>query len=123
VEVGNFKIISKMKSIINVFRDTFNFKGLTNRKEYWTYVISFYVFGLLLSIILGLIEGRYLRVNNLQPDGLMFQDFKFYLKLILLIPMISATTRRLRDAGFSTWFTIIPILNFILCLKPTKRNY
>ncbi|PIB32444.1 hypothetical protein BFP78_11450 [Gaetbulibacter sp. 5U11] len=112
------------KDIIKIFKETFNYKGKTQRKEYWTYfILIFVVFNIfILSIPFGLIEAWYLKANNLQPNGLNFTKQRSFVNLIFLVPLISATVRRLRDAGFSVWFTLVPLLNLILCTKKSKND-
>lgn len=109
-----------MKIVKHIILNTFNFKGLTTRKEYWLYLLFYYVSLMILAFILGAISGNYIRANNITPNGSMFVNVYFYYS-ILLIPMISATVRRLRDAGVSPWLIFVPILNIILCLKPSKK--
>lgn len=107
-----------MRSVKNIVLNTFNLKGTTSRKEYWIYIITYYISFMIISLILGAISGRYIRLNNIEPLGSMFTEVYTYFP-ILLIPMISATVRRLRDAGLSVWFVFIPIVNVLLCLKPS----
>lgn len=73
---------------------------------------------MIVALILGGISGRFIRQYDIEPNGSMFTDIYNYFP-ILLIPMISATVRRLRDAGLSIWFVFLPIVNVLLCLKPS----
>ena len=111
-----------IKNISYIICNTFNFKGVSSRKEYWTYFIVIHLFNLfILSLFFGLLEARYLKVNNVEPSGLVYTDVRMIINLILFFPLISGTVRRLRDAGLSTWFTLLPVVNLILCIKPTKK--
>ncbi|MGB1211499.1 MAG: DUF805 domain-containing protein [Lacinutrix venerupis] len=113
-----------MKDIIEIFKETFNYKGKTGRKEYWTYfILIFVVFNIfILSIPFGLLEAWYLKSNNIEPNGLNFRGIRSVINLVFFIPLISATVRRLRDAGVSVWFTLIPVLNLILCMKTSENE-
>ena len=112
-----------IKSLKNIICNTFIFKGVTNRKDYWTYFLFFQIFInlVVLSLIFGIYESWLLKVNNLEPNGLMFRNERTIINTLIFIPLVSATVRRLRDAGFSVWFVLIPILNLILCLQPSKK--
>ncbi|WP_299017383.1 DUF805 domain-containing protein [uncultured Polaribacter sp.] len=119
--IYNFKLMIKI--LKKIICNTFVFKGFTNRKEFWTYFLFFQIFinSIVLSLIFGIYESWYLKVNNLEPSGLMFRDQRDFISIIIFIPLISATVRRLRDAGVSIWFVLLPVVNLILCLKPSKK--
>lgn len=110
-----------IRDIKYMIKNTFNFKGVSSRKEYWTYFIVFHLFNILIvSLVFGLLEARYLAVNNVEPSGLVYTDARMIVNLILFFPLITGTVRRLRDADLSPWFTLVPIVNLFLCLKPSK---
>lgn len=115
--------MTMIKSLKNIICNTFVFKGVTNKKDYWTYFLFFQIFInlIVLSLVFGIYESWYLKVNNLKPSGLMFRNERTFINILIFIPLISATVRRLRDAGVSIWFILLPIVNLILCLKPSKK--
>lgn len=112
-----------LKSLKNITCNTFVFNGVTNRKDYWTYFLFFQIFInlIVLSLVFGIYESWYLKVNNLNPNGLMFRNERTFINILIFIPLISATVRRLRDAGVSVWFVLLPIVNLILCLRASKK--
>lgn len=114
-----------IKSLKNIILNTFNFKGVTNKRDFWTYFVFFEIFInlIVLSLIFGIYESWYLKVNNLEPNGLMFRTQRNIISIILFLPLPSATVRRLRDSNTSIWFALIPIVNLILCLKPSKKYH
>ncbi|MGB1270293.1 MAG: DUF805 domain-containing protein [Flavobacteriaceae bacterium] len=110
-------------SLKNITLNTFNFKGITSRKDYWTYFLFFQIFInlIVLSLVFGVYESWHLKVNDLEPSGLMFRSERTVINILIFIPLISGTVRRLRDTGISVWFVLIPIVNLILCLRPSEK--
>ena len=91
-------------SFIGSLNKYVDFSGRATRKEFWSFVLFYY-----LSIFLGGIV-----------DGVVGVDFIGNLVFIgLIIPYISCAVRRMHDAGKSGWFMIIPFYNFILAVSPT----
>ncbi|MBO0589251.1 DUF805 domain-containing protein [Sporosarcina sp. E16_8] len=90
-----------MSWIIESFRNTFNFSGRARRTEYWL----FYLFTIVISFIMSIVDIAL---------GLDFSDelgvFTLIFLLIILIPGLSVTVRRLHDSGKSGFWIL---LNFI----------
>lgn len=108
----------------------FDYKGKSTRKEYWFPFILHAILGLLVFCDLAIsILFTFLMIGN---DG-VFVAAVHYIFLILalplmfyltlsVIPWISLTVRRLRDAGKSGWWTLLllffgigHIILFIFC--------
>ena len=70
-----------------------DFKGTTSREMYWKFVASVF----LLWIIMGILIG----------DGSAPYDWDAIVFLFSIIPLISATVRRIRDAGFNPWWGLL----------------
>ena len=70
-----------------------DFKGTTSREMYWKFVASVF----LLWIIMGILIG----------DGSAPYDWDAIVYLFSIIPLISATVRRIRDAGFNPWWGLL----------------
>lgn len=73
------------------------FDGRARRSEYWYYVLFNFLVGVILSII--------------------FAPLNWIYSLIVLLPGLSLTVRRLHDTGKSGWCILlfcIPIVNIIL---------
>lgn len=87
------------------FKNYFNFKGNASRSEFWYWVL----FTLLLSLVLGTIEGVIWPapmssgdwMQDLAAFGAQPTPFTSLASLLLLIPNLSVTARRFHDAGFS----------------------
>ena len=78
--------------------------GRARRSEYWYFVLGNWLIGILLSVLGGLLNFIYLPLI-------------FY--VIVMIPMICLTVRRLHDIGKSGvyyLFVLIPIVGFFIIL-------
>ena len=70
-----------------------DFKGTTSREIYWKFVASVF----LLWVIMGIFIG----------DGSAPYDWDAIVFLFSIIPVISATVRRIRNAGFNPWWGLL----------------
>lgn len=87
-----------------------DFKGVSNRKEYWYFVLFNFIFGAFLSIF----------------KNYFLLPYVVY-ALIVFIPGVSLSVRRLHDVGVSGWWLFvlfIPYIGililFVLYILPTK---
>ena len=96
------------------------FKGRANRTEFWLYVLVYFVLGtvsfLLLNVFIGLNTFR-----------MIFMTFYIILMLVLLIPGLALSVRRMHDIGKSgSWvfINLIPIVGSVwfLVLAVTKSE-
>ena len=86
--------LSFIQAISTCFRKYINFSGRARRSEYW----YFFIFGVLVTIIarildavtFGLGSGETGPINNIAV-------------LVLFMPYLSVTARRLHDSGRSVW--------------------
>src|SRR5690348_4200030 len=97
----------------------FTFAGRAPRSEYW----YFYLFFVLIIVVAGVIDGA------LGPQAGGFGTFLFFAAiLVLFIPQVSVTVRRLHDldrSGWWFWLGLVPlvgglILLFWFCMKGTE---
>lgn len=98
-----------MKWFIKVVKNFAVFKGRASRREYWMFILFFILFSLVLAFIDGLI-GTFDPVSG-------FGLFSGLFALLMLLPNIAVTVRRLHDTGRSGLWAIafvIPILNLVL---------
>ena len=108
------------ESFISVFTNWKNFSGRACRSEYWYFYLSVFLITLILTIA-EIIGGVYNEEFGYGPLSLLFQ-------IIIIIPSISVTSRRLQDRGISGWwqlsyFTIIGIFVIIILLMlPAKED-
>ena len=77
------------------------FKGRARRKEYWGFVLFYSLIWLALGGILSYGENT---------DGFDCMDISNILVfLVLLLPNLGVTVRRLHDVGFSGWWLLLEI--------------
>lgn len=82
-----------------------NFSGRARRKEYWLYYLVYLIAYL---ILLAVDHGAGL-VDPATKAGLLTSVFG----LVLLIPSIAVTVRRLHDQDRSGWWILIILVPFI----------
>ncbi|CCO45160.1 conserved hypothetical protein; putative inner membrane protein [Vibrio nigripulchritudo SOn1] len=74
------------------------FEGRARRKEYWMFVL----FNVLVSVALGVIEGAL---------GTSFIGIVY--GLVVFIPGVAVTIRRLHDIGRTGWWILISFIPFL----------
>ena len=82
---------------LHIFKNWNKFNGRSNRPEFW-YFTLFYV---IIAIITYYIDILFLGYNPIDPTSLGISQVSF--NLIVLIPSISVTIRRLHDVNKSGW--------------------
>ncbi len=103
------------------FHNYFDFKGKASRKEFWNpklayeflvFIGSFYIYGIskgahfLRTELLG-----FYSIKKLAPSASVFPLILFDLMLLfLVIPMLSLSIRRFRDAGVNPGWYIFQLL-------------
>lgn len=93
-----------MEYFIDAFRKISDFSGRTNRKEYWMFVLIYFIF------YVGVVV-----VDALLNTVLLAAIFT----LVMIVPSISITTRRLHDTGRCGWWQLIyfvPLVGLIVML-------
>jgi uncharacterized membrane protein YhaH (DUF805 family) len=103
---------------ISVLKQYAVFEGRARRKEYW----MFSLFNFVIVIAIGIIE------SVIGTDGVIYS---LYL-LLILIPSIAVTIRRLHDTGRSGWWLLvafiplvgsITLLVFLVLDSETENNH
>ena len=108
------------ESFVSVFRNWSNFSGRACRSEYWFFTLSVFLITLIVSLV-EIMIGIFNEETGYGPLSGLFQ-------VIIIIPTISLTSRRLQDRGISGWwqlsyFTIIGIfVILILMMLPAKED-
>jgi len=91
------------------------FRGLSSRAEYWYFVL----FSVLAALVLGTIDS--VIWPPVQTDDVLEAlsqptPFSNIFAIILLVPSLAVTSRRIRDAGWSgkwLWSLLFPIVPFL----------
>ena len=108
------------QSFISVFSNWNNFSGRACRSEFWYFCLSVFLIALLLTLV-EVVLGIFNEETGYGPLSLLFQ-------IIVIIPSISVTSRRLQDRGISGWWQLsyLIIIGFlvitILCMLPAKED-
>ena len=108
------------ESFISVFVNWKNFSGRACRSEFWYFCLSVFLISFLLALV-EVVSGIFNEEIGYGPLSLLFQ-------IIVIIPSISVTSRRLQDRGISGWWQLsyliiigIPVIT-ILCMLPAKED-
>ena len=108
------------ESFISVFVNWKNFSGRACRSEFWYFCLSVFLISFLLALVEAVL-GIFNEEIGYGPLSLLFQ-------IIVIIPSISVTSRRLQDRGISGWWQLsyLIIIGFlvitILCMLPAKED-
>ncbi len=98
-----------MNWFLKVLKQYADFNGRARRKEYWMFILFFFI----IYIVLGVIAGIMPKVG-LALIGI------FYLGMI--VPIIAVSCRRMHDVGKSGWYQLIPIYSFILAVTEGDKG-
>ena len=110
------------ESVISVLTNWKNFSGRASRSEFWYFVLASAILGAIvggIELATGLIS-----IENPNATG----PLSSILNLLLAIPSISVTSRRLQDYGYSGWWqlsyiTVIGIFVVLIwCMLPAKED-
>lgn len=85
----------------------FQFKGRARRKEFWYFVL----FNVIIALVIGIIEVMVSGGNTYQSPGALSSLYT----LLVLIPSIAVTVRRLHDNNRSGWWYL---MNFVPIVGP-----
>jgi len=121
-----------MNSIKEYYKNYFNFKGRTNRKDFWI-VIAFYF---VITIILNFISKYDVIMSLLTSTEVSMPTFLSLIKpftlglsiiwgLVNFIPLVSIQVRRLHDINDSGWWILagcLPLYNIILLVYYCKDS-
>ena len=101
-----------MKKIIDnyvhVFKNFTNFNGRASRSEFWSFVLISIIIGTIISFVDIVCNTRF---------------FSNLYSLIIFIPAIAVTVRRMHDVNKSGWFMLIPLYNVILELQKGTHGH
>ena len=109
-----------MKYYVEFWKRAFDFKGVASRPQYWYAVLINFVILFVLSLIFA----------GTTDEGFGSDWISTIYSLIILIPSLSITVRRLHDINKSGWFyllELIPLVGSLIvliftCLKTVEVN-
>jgi uncharacterized membrane protein YhaH (DUF805 family) len=102
-------------AVKSAFVNFAKFRGVSTRPEYWYFVL----FSVLLAVVLGTIEA--VIWPPVQTDDVLETlnqptPFSNIAAIVLLLPSLAVTSRRIRDAGWSgkwLWSLLLPVVPFV----------
>ena len=109
------------EAFISVLTNWKNFHGRASRSEFWYFVLASFLLGgivVLFEITTGIVD-----IENYNRGVL-----SIILEIVLAVPSISVTSRRMQDRGYSGWWqlsylTIIGIFVVLVwCTLPAKED-
>ncbi len=94
---------------MNYFKKCFNqyadFSTRARRSEYWYFFLFNALFSFIIAFVLGLIGGL---------SGMVWVSYLAYIySLVVLIPGLAVSVRRLHDVGKSGWFLLISLIPIV----------
>ncbi len=110
------------QAVSSVFSNFATFSGRARRSEYWYWVLFTFIAGAVASIVDAVLH---LHVYN--ANGVSVGPVAAIVALIVLIPSIAVTIRRLHDTGRSGWWWLLSaicgcgaIILFFFCLSDSQ---
>ena len=97
-----------MKYIITPFKKMFNIKDKATVKEFWIY-FTFLTF--LISPLIGIIDGL----------SVIHKNYIIAFNIFFIIQFTTLGFRRLNETKFNKWLFLIPFVNLLLAVFPSKR--
>ena len=112
----------KMKeAIISVLTNWNNFSGRACRSEFWFFCLAAF----LVQVIISIIE---IATGMVDFESAEMGILSIIFNLLILVPSISVTSRRLQDRGLSGWWQLlyltiigIPVI-VVLNMLPAKED-
>ena len=109
------------EAVVSVLTNWNNFSGRACRSEFWYFGLAVF----LVSFIIGIIE---IATGMVDVESAEMGILSIIFALLLFVPSLSVTARRLQDRGWSGWWqllylTIVGILVIIvLNILPAKED-
>ena len=103
--------------------DTFTWDGISTRKEFWLTQLLFIGSFILACGLAGFVAGMNNPLNPEAAGALAGETVGSIMQFVLIFPAITIFKRRLNDAGWSGWWMLFPLLNWIVAgFSPTKEK-
>jgi uncharacterized membrane protein YhaH (DUF805 family) len=85
----------------------FKVDGTASRREFWYFVAFTWLISLGASILDIFVPGNLL--ENL-------------VSIVLIVPSVTVGIRRMHDTNHAGWWLLLPIVNFVFMLSPSKPS-
>ncbi len=106
------------RSYFSAFRNYFNFKGRSSRKDFWGFIITH---SLIMIWISSLISAFYDH-SHMDEISEFCSVFIVIYYFATIIPLLSIEIRRYHDVGKRWYWIFVPIANFVLFFFASKEN-
>ena len=118
------------EAVVSVLTNWNNFSGRASRSEFWYFGLAAFLFSFLFSTIISLIEiaTGIVDIESGPEMGIVSIIFSLLLSLLLFVPSLSVTARRLQDRGWSGWWQLLYLTIFgalviiVLNILPAKED-
>jgi uncharacterized membrane protein YhaH (DUF805 family) len=102
-------------AVKSAFLNFAQFRGVSTRPEYWYFVL----FSVLMALVLGTIDSVIwppVQTEDVLESLNQPTPFSNIFAIVILVPSLAVTSRRIRDAGWSgkwLWTLLLPIIPFV----------
>ena len=109
------------EAVISVLTNWKDFSGRACRSEFWYFCLA----ALLLSLIIGIIE---IATGMVDIESGQMGILSIIFTLLLIVPSLSVTARRLQDRGWSGWWQLLyltivgTLVIIVLNILPAKED-
>ena len=109
------------EAVISVLTNWKDFSGRACRSEFWYFCLA----ALLLSLIIGIIE---IATGMVDIKSGQMGILSIIFTLLLIVPSLSVTARRLQDRGWSGWWQLLyltivgTVVIIVLNILPAKED-
>ena len=118
------------EAVVSVLTNWNNFSGRACRSEFWYFALAAFLFSFLFSTIISLIEiaTGIVDIESGPEMGIVSIIFSLLLSLLLFVPSLSVTARRLQDRGWSGWWQLLyltivgTLVIIVLNILPAKED-
>ena len=109
------------EAVVSVLTNWNNFSGRACRSEFWYFVLATF----LVSIIISIIE---IATGMVDIESAEMGILSIIFTLLLFVPSLSVTARRLQDRGWSGWWQLLyltivgGLVIVVLNILPAKED-
>ncbi len=96
-----------MNYFLQALKQYVDFTGRTARKDFWMFILIYSIASISIDFVIYILGFADTNGGNLV-------GYIFY--LILFLPLLSISVRRLHDANFSGWWVLLPFISFFMSM-------
>ncbi len=108
-----------------LFSNYANFKGRTNRHDFWIAILDIVALCILVGLIMGVLDVK----NVVDVTDSMMETAGFIISVVFFLPLWSLQVRRLHDINMSGWWILLNltvvgsiVLFLFYCKKSVDEN-